>query len=308
MDDKYNTLRSMKAANALGMSAQELTDAAERGETIVTSGLKLLEVWETTPEVSPTISIDTGGKKHIFALPVAERHVETVIETKVDHSKFVTKEGAGGLPWVCLPVENGQDIPLVPIMPGTDGLATAKRHAVEALRTVLTKTTTAKTALPSATITPAPPQPPAAPQKPPAACTRPASTGATVPPPVAPPPPPPTAPIAPLPTQKGIYKVAATAIHGPAPSSDQQYLHVTLVSDDDETDKVVLRFYRNAKGDLAQKWDNLLAQFLIKLGIPEINDTEQLHGREIALHCNFGNRTTIAGLDTVAATLGVSAH
>lgn len=180
MDEKNNTLRSIKAANALNMSAQELTDAAERGETIAASGLELLEVREIISDAPPTVSVDANGKRHIFAIPVVERHVETVIETKVDHSKFVITEGAGGLPWVCLPAPDGQDIPLAPIMPGIDGSATAKRQAIAAVRAVLSTT---KTALHDTVSTPSAQIPPAAPKRPPAASTRPASTGATAPPP-----------------------------------------------------------------------------------------------------------------------------
>ncbi|WP_353345234.1 hypothetical protein [Aquicoccus sp. SU-CL01552] len=302
MDDKNNTLRSMKAANALCMSAQELADAAERGKTIVASGLELLEVREIISDAPPTVSVDANGKRHIFALPVVERHVETVIETKVDHSKFVTKEGAGGLPWVCLPAPDGQDIPLAPIMPGIDGPATAKRQAIAAVRAVLS---TKKTALHDTVSMPSAQTPPAAPERPPAASRGPACTGAAAPPPPPPAAPAPVAPSTLCPAKVELhrmYTVTASALYGPSASSAHQYHAFTLKNPTGGA--VQLKFLRNAKDhDAARQWDLLLRKFVQGCGLDGIRkDSEGLHGKVINLHCAPG---TYAGLSSVSTALGV---
>ncbi|NSY41583.1 hypothetical protein [Leisingera sp. ANG59] len=302
MDDKYNTLRSMKAAKALGMSAQELMDATERGKTIAASSLELLEVREITSDAPPTISVDANGKRHIFAIPVVERHVETVIETKVDHNKFVTKEAAGGLPWVCLPAPDGQDIPLAPILPGIDGPATAKRQAISAVRAVLSTT---KAVLQDTVSMPSAQTPPATSNRPPTAIKGLASTGAAAPPPPPPAAPAPVAPSTLCPAKvepHRMYTVTASALYGPSASSAHQYLAFSLKNPTGGA--VQLKFLRNAKDDdAARQWDFLLGMFVQGCGLDGIRkDSEELHGKVINLYCAPG---TYAGLCSVSTALGV---
>ena len=60
---------------------------------------------------------------------------------RVDTTRFVTVRGVGGLLWAALPPpdDDSEPIPIAPVLPGPDRLATAKRRAATAIRAVIAR-------------------------------------------------------------------------------------------------------------------------------------------------------------------------
>jgi len=120
---------------------------------------------------------------------------------------------------------------------------------------------------------------------------------------------PPRPPMAPPRPETGVknrvpYTVVTSTQYGPTPSSDHVYLAFTLQNEQGE--KVMLKFLRSATGETAVKWDDLLETFLDLFEIGPVADTVQLHGLTVDLIKPAEYRATVAGLDTVGEMLGVS--
>lgn len=91
------------------------------------------------------------------------------------------------------------------------------------------------------------------------------------------------------PTPPPLYRVAGVKTYG-VPERGQHYWVMQMVSDDG-LPSYDLHFHRTCK-TLADRWDQALAKFLLAVGVPELEWSEQLIGK--ALHL----RTHLVGSQT----------
>lgn len=99
------------------------------------------------------------------------------------------------------------------------------------------------------------------------------------------------------------YRVIRSALSGPTPSSQQQYLNFYL---ERTGRKLVLRFLLNSLQEAA--WKGLLADFFRACGVePEDGmDSDILNRREVTLTEPGAHLTTLSGLASIGVALGMA--
>lgn len=103
------------------------------------------------------------------------------------------------------------------------------------------------------------------------------------------------------PSQIGrLYKVVKAAVQGK--DSKQHYLAVTLQHEEGR-DKIQMRF-RRPPNPTEKEWDELLAKFVFKLKILQINDTDDFLGRTMPFLPPFVRFDTYASLAAIKQKLG----